>query len=564
MDVFHNVLFLLALTVGVRVSSCGSIPQPAEGHFVLKDVYNDVCLLLDVSAMFHVGYTKTDNTTSTVSFSLPADSSASGHCSHFDNDYHSHIDLRFNAGNAMESDGAFGLRLAFVRTRDMFWLANASIYYTLRPDVFPEAKNANEKVSSVLSGLQDFATSSSFYFPHSYKCDTEQVFTFTSPARPVSTLAIHTIHVQPFHVPTSGDFSKATACSDSKTTPSPPKTTKPYPTTTKDHSPTILPIGNITYITTIPSTTTEATAMPIDNGTTIPSTTTAATSTAIPIANMTTISSTSTSATATTMPIGNGTTIPPTTTSATTHRIGNVSTVPPPNTSTVPDITTIMTTPQPLTPPPEPPQGHFEVKDTEGRVCLLADMGLQFKIIYAKGDSETGAAILNLPTTANATGFCGSDRSNLTLTFHDDIFSVTFDFVRANDHFHVFRFDISYTEMPSMFPGTKNPNARRKVSNNTLYIFSADADKSYMCESDLDIAVTENVSILASQVQLQPFGVKSGQFSSAEECQEDLEKNTTVPIVIGVVLTAMVALVLVSYIVVRKIRGNNRRYSSVY
>ncbi|XP_019639419.1 PREDICTED: lysosome-associated membrane glycoprotein 1-like [Branchiostoma belcheri] len=223
-----------------------------------------------------------------------------------------------------------------------------------------------------------------------------------------------------------------------------------------------------------------------------------------------------------------------------------------------------MTTPRPLTPPPEPPQGHYEVKDTEGHVCLMADMGLQFKIIYAKVESETGAAILNLPTTANATGSCGPDRSNLTLTFHDDIFSVTFDFVRANDHFHLSQFDISYTELPSIFPGTKNPNTRRQVSNTTLNIFSTTADKSYMCKSDVNITVTENVSILASQVQVQPFGVKSGQFSTAEECQEDLEKNTTVPIVIGVVLTAMVALVLISYIVVRKIRANNRRYSSVY
>ncbi|XP_078659595.1 lysosome-associated membrane glycoprotein 2-like [Branchiostoma floridae x Branchiostoma belcheri] len=322
-----------------------------------------------------------------------------------------------------------------------------------------------------------------------------------------------------------------------------------------------MPIGNGT---TIPftSTTVTVTTIPIGNVTTIPSTSTTATATVMPIGNITTIPSTSITATA--MPIGNVTTILPTSTTATAQPIGNVSTVPPPNTSTVPDITTIMTTPRPLTPPPEPPQGHYEVKDTEGHVCLLADMGLQFKIIYAKVESEPCAAILNLPTTANATGFCGPDRSNLTLAFHDDIFIVTLNFVRANDHFHMSQFDISYTELPSIFPGTKNPNASRQVSNNSMNIFSTAADKSYMCESDLNIAVTENVSILTRQVQLQPFGVNSGQFSTAEECQEDLEKNTTVPIVIGVVLTAMVALVLVSYIVVRKIRGNNRRYSSVY
>ncbi|CAH1246355.1 LAMP1 [Branchiostoma lanceolatum] len=740
--VFHNVVVLLALTVGVQVSSYGSVPPPPGGSFVLKDVYNDECLLLDISAMFYVGYTKTDNTTATASFALPADSSASGHCSHVDNDYNAHIDLRFNADDAIESDATFGLDFAFVRTRDTFWLASASIYYTLQPDMFPEAKNANEKVSSVLSGLQDFLTSSSFYFPHSYTCDREQVLTFTDPDRPVSTLAIHTIQLQPFHVPTSGNFSEATACSDSITTPSPRKTTKPYPVTTPDNittippteipigngttippteiplangttiPPTAIPIGNVTTIppteipigngttippteipivngTTIPpteipignGTTIPPTEIPIGNGTTIPPTEipivngTTIPPTEIPIGNGTTISPTEipigngttippteipigngttippteipigngttippteipigngttippteipigngttippteipigngttippteipigngttippteipigngttippteipiangTTVPPTEIPIGNCTTIPPTSTTATSLPIGNVTTDQPLSTTTVPvkNSTTIMTTPKPLTPPPEPPQGHYEVKDRKGHVCLLADMGLQFKIIYTKTDSETGTSIFNLPITANDAGFCNSDHSNMTLRFFDDIFSVTFDFVKANNQFRVSSLDILYTELPSIFPETKSPNARRHVSNNTMNIFSADGDKSYKCNADVNITVTKDVSILARQVQLQPFGVKSGQFSSAQECPEDANKGNNIAIVIGVLIGVGVVVVLISYIIVRKRTVNSTNYANL-
>eukprot|EP00058_Branchiostoma_floridae_P010712 XP_002596200.1 hypothetical protein BRAFLDRAFT_202759 [Branchiostoma floridae] len=224
-----------------------------------------------------------------------------------------------------------------------------------------------------------------------------------------------------------------------------------------------------------------------------------------------------------------------------------------------------MTTPKPLTPSPEPPQGHYEVKDTKDRVCLLADMGLQFRVLYTNTDNETGTGIFNLPITANATGFCGVEHSNLNLTFYDDNFRARFDFSKANNHFHVSGFYFSYTELPSIFPGTKSPDGRRLINNNTMNIFSTDADKSYMCNADMNITVTKDVSILVRKVQLQPFGVKSGQFSSAQECPEDSNKgDNTVQIVIGVAMGVGVVVVLVSYIVVKKRTVNATSYADLY
>ncbi|XP_078659412.1 lysosome-associated membrane glycoprotein 2-like [Branchiostoma floridae x Branchiostoma belcheri] len=191
-----------------------------------------------------------------------------------------------------------------------------------------------------------------------------------------------------------------------------------------------------------------------------------------------------------------------------------------------------------------PSEGHFVVRDnTTGQVCLMANMDLQFNILYTTNDDDVDYAVFGLPQTANATGSCGPDNSSLTLTFYDDAFSVTFEFVKEGggdvDRFHTSAIEISYIELADIFPGTKNPNASRQVSNNTLDIFSADADKSYMCESEVNITVTENVSILTSLVQVQPFGVKSGQFSTAQICSLDTENNkgdvNTAAIVIGVV-----------------------------
>ncbi|XP_019639528.1 PREDICTED: lysosome-associated membrane glycoprotein 2-like [Branchiostoma belcheri] len=196
-------------------------------------------------------------------------------------------------------------------------------------------------------------------------------------------------------------------------------------------------------------------------------------------------------------------------------------------------------------------------------------MGLQFKILYTTTDDRVDYAVFNLPQTANATGSCGTDNSSLTLTFHGDTFSVTFDFVKTGKgggvgRFHASAIKISYTELPAIFPGTKNPNTSRQVSNNTLNVFSAATDKSYMCESDVNVTVAKDVSVVTSQVQVQPFGVKSGQFSTAQICSQDTGNKTslnTAAIVIGVIAGVVVLGGVFAYVILSE--RKRRSYASI-
>ncbi|XP_078660037.1 lysosome-associated membrane glycoprotein 1-like [Branchiostoma floridae x Branchiostoma belcheri] len=196
-------------------------------------------------------------------------------------------------------------------------------------------------------------------------------------------------------------------------------------------------------------------------------------------------------------------------------------------------------------------------------------MGLQFKILYTKSDGRVDHAVFNLPQTANATGSCGPDNSSLTLTFHGGNFSVTFDFVKTGKEggvtrFHASTIEIAYTELPAIFPGTKNPNTSRHVSNNTLNVFSAATDKSYMCESDVNVTVTKDVSILTSQVQVQPFGVKSGKFATAQICSQDTGNKSglnTAAIVIGVIAGVVVLGGVFAYVILSE--RKRRSYDSI-
>ncbi|XP_066304993.1 lysosome-associated membrane glycoprotein 1-like [Branchiostoma lanceolatum] len=679
---------LCVASVRASVGLTADEPAPPVGHFVVSKKpligTSEPCLLLDMSATFHIGYIRTDNTAAIVSFALPDDSMVSGDCSH----RHAKLNLRFGLG----WDGTFELNLAFEKNLvpTHFSLSGATMYYKLVPDMFPEAKYANARVKATMSNEQHFYTSSNAFVPHSYLCDKPQTFIFIDPDRPKSTraLSIHSVQVQPFYVPESGKFSPPETCPDDITTSPAPRTT-PAPLNPIGHFSLTDAEGNPCFLLSVgvffhvlyelkdnntvaaeyilpPNSSvgggcgdakatialsffqgfnltatfktkrnssfelvaasvgyvrepklfpyaefpgTEVNEVQLDGpslfvtdlgnsylcksiqffdvGSTVKlyvtdlrvqpfavkSTNFSEASecaqdlpaTMAPIQNATTIPAFNTTA-ATTVPIGNVTTILPTNaTTATAVPIRNATTVLPSNTTMVPikNATTIMTTPKPTTPPKEPPEGHFEVKDTKGHACLLADMSLQFKFNYTKTDKKKNTGIFDLPQTAKATGFCGSDNSSLTLTFHDDAFNVTFDFVKdkavkgKESRFNMSTIEIWYTEVPSIFPGTKSPDARRHVRSSTLNIFSADADKSYRCRADVDIAVTKDVSILASHVQLQAFGVKSGKFSSAEECSEDSGSNQ-VPVIIGVVVGVFVVAVFVVYIVVNKRKAKDQ------
>ncbi|CAH1246353.1 LAMP1 [Branchiostoma lanceolatum] len=694
---------LFASSVRASVGLTADEPAPPEGHFVLtkKPLIGkpEPCLLLNIAAMFNVGYTKTDNTTAIVSFALPTNSTVTGDCSHLTDERHAHLNLAFGDAEDLGLDGTFGLELTFERNVIFthFSLSGATLYYKLVPDMFPDAKDANTTASATISNEQYFYTSSNAFSPHSYRCHKPQTleFTFSKPDRPKSSLTMHSVQVQPFYVPSSGKFSPPETCPDDiTTTPGPvPHTTPITPlipvghfalNDTKGNACFLLSVGaefhveyelkdnttrNATYVlprnSTVggacsdskatmalsffkgfnltvtfktkgsnsfelvsasvgyvrdpkhfPNATSPGAAVNevqqesmfetdlgksylckslqyFDVGSTVRLTVSELQvqpfavksmnfseasecaqdlpSTMMPIQNATTIPAFNTTA-ATMSPIGNVTTILPSN-DTTVVPIRNATTVQPSNTTStmvpIENATTIITTPKPTGPPKEPPQGHFEVKDTKGNVCLLANMSVQFKVNYTKTDKKIHTATFDLPKTAKATGFCTSDNSSLTLNFHDGAFSVTFDFLKDKDvkgktvgRFNMSTIVISYTELPSIFAGTKSPDARRQVSNNTMSMFSANGDKSYKCTADVDITVTKDVSIVVSHVQLQPFGVKSGKFSSAEDCSEDSGSNT-VPVIIGVVVAVVVVVVFVAYIVVSKRKAKPQKFTSL-
>ncbi|KAI8521209.1 Lysosome-associated membrane glycoprotein 1 [Branchiostoma belcheri] len=482
MSVDCLIIFLVILKCcyGASAAAVDNTGSTAIGHFAVKEHgHGRTCLLLDLSATFHVQYTKADNSTAIVSYDLPTTSRVTGECPSIGPDSFIHLNFTNCESRGRLFRGNFGLGMTFGRdslVMKHFHLWEIMSSHTLTPDIFPDAKYANGTAYPYSLGVR-LNTSSGVLLPHSYLCKTDfDLYLNQNPGGTVANLTVHYIQVQPFEV-RFGKFSEARECS-------------------RDH-----------HSTTEPPLTTTVTMYPIENATTVTSTVT------------------------TPATVGNY------------SSIGPASTILPSNHTTIPVITTSMMPPysSPVYPPVTP--GHFIVYNASGEKCLLANMGIRFHINYTKESDMLGTAIFDVPPNAQVSGVCGNSNSTLTLTFYDAMFNLTLSFSRerGDDHVTTYRGTaarLSFVELPAIFPGTLTPNRQQEISNTTLNLFPTNARHSYKCTQVVNVALTKNVSVAFYQVQVQPFDVQSGQFSQAEECVEDSKggKDEVLIVVVGVVL----------------------------
>ncbi|XP_077092421.1 lysosome-associated membrane glycoprotein 2 isoform X2 [Siphateles boraxobius] len=304
----------------------------------------------------------------------------------------------------------------------------------------------------------------------------------------------------------------------------PTNTTTVLPTTTQ-HKPT-----NTT--TVLPTTTQHKPT----NTTTVPPTTTQHTPT-----NATTVPPT-TQHTPT-----NATTEPPTTMhSNTTNSTTQAPTTTHPNATTAP-------TPPPTTPPvPNPTVGNYSVKSDNVSACLLAKMGLQFSVkISGNGSVQT----LNLdpsPNVTEASGTCGIGGSDSSLVLKSKEMTVHFVFTNVSQKFHLHALTFSVDlGNGSIF----------RDSNHNLSLWEASFGSSYMCRKEQSYNISDKLTVHTFELQVQPFAVQKNMFGTAEECFLDSDLSFLVPIAVGVALSFLILLVLISYLIGR--RKSRTGYQSV-
>ncbi|XP_051505382.1 lysosome-associated membrane glycoprotein 2-like isoform X2 [Myxocyprinus asiaticus] len=235
----------------------------------------------------------------------------------------------------------------------------------------------------------------------------------------------------------------------------------------------------------------------------------------------------------------NSTTDAPTTT---IHNTTN-STTEAPTTEHTNATTAPTTTPTPTTPPVlNPTVGNYSVRHfANSSACLLAKMGLQFSF---KTSVNASLQTINLdPNVTTASGTCGSGDNNSSLMLKSEKITVQFVFTNVSQKFHL------HALMLSIDLGNEGIF---NESNTNLSLWEASVGSSYMCKKEQSYKISDKLTINTFELQVQPFAVQKDTFSTAEECFLDSDLSFLVPIAVGVALSFLIILVLISYLIGRK------------
>ncbi|XP_076594861.1 lysosome-associated membrane glycoprotein 2 isoform X2 [Chaetodon auriga] len=220
------------------------------------------------------------------------------------------------------------------------------------------------------------------------------------------------------------------------------------------------------------------------------------------------------------------TTAVPTTHSTSTTPVAPVTnaTAPPPTTTPTPTL-------------PTPSTGKYSIKpDDNSTACLLASFGL--RIGYKQADKYQE---MNFdPNGTTVSGSCGVNSSELVLA--SNTMTIMFTFTNDMQKFRLHALNVT---------GSMSSGVSFSEANTNLSLWEAAVSSSYMCNKEQNYTISSLLTLYTFNLQVQPFGVKKGAFSTAEDCQADAE-SFLVPIAVGVALLVLILIVLLAYFIGRK------------
>uniref|UniRef100_A0A8C9QBS8 Lysosome-associated membrane glycoprotein 1 n=1 Tax=Spermophilus dauricus TaxID=99837 RepID=A0A8C9QBS8_SPEDA len=202
--------------------------------------------------------------------------------------------------------------------------------------------------------------------------------------------------------------------------------------------------------------------------------------------------------------------------------------------------------PSPSPVPAESPSvSRYNVSGDNG-TCLLASMGLQLNVTYARRDNTTVTSVLNInPNETTASGNCSSLLVTLELQSKKGMVLVLWFGMNASSS----RFFLQGIQLNATFPDAKEPTFR--ATNTSLRALQATVGHSYKCNTEEHIRVTQAFSLNIFRVWVQAFQVEGDRFGSVEECLLD-GNNMLIPIAVGGALAGLVLIVLIAYLIGRK------------
>ncbi|XP_048025601.1 lysosome-associated membrane glycoprotein 3 isoform X1 [Megalobrama amblycephala] len=191
-----------------------------------------------------------------------------------------------------------------------------------------------------------------------------------------------------------------------------------------------------------------------------------------------------------------------------------------------------------------PLQSTYTIKN-QGKVCARSTLGVEFEVTENKKKYYFN---MN-PSSTRTTGFCGKQKTVFSLEF--DGGNLQFTFIKEGD--------LSYVRT---IRGFLQPAPTCKNCQNKTYVGVMDHEKlfkaknglSFQCNSETKLILADYFRVKLVPLQIQAFGLVSGEFGKEVECWEDYNKRM-IPIILGAVAVAICLVAILTYVLVRERRG---------
>ncbi|XP_012496252.1 PREDICTED: lysosome-associated membrane glycoprotein 3 [Propithecus coquereli] len=208
-----------------------------------------------------------------------------------------------------------------------------------------------------------------------------------------------------------------------------------------------------------------------------------------------------------------------------------------PGTTTAAHNTTQTTSPASTAPGPTlAPQpssaktGTYQVLNGS-RLCIKAEMGIQL-IVQDKESVFPSQRYFNIePNATQASGNCGSQKSNLLLNFRGGFVNLTF--TKDEKSYYISKVGAYLT--------VSNPETIYQGLKGALVLFETVVGHSFRCVSEQSLQLSAQLQLKTMNVQLQAFDLEDDHFGNVDECSSDYTIMLPVigAIVVGLFLVGM-------------------------
>ncbi|KAM7248430.1 hypothetical protein CapIbe_000469 [Capra ibex] len=192
--------------------------------------------------------------------------------------------------------------------------------------------------------------------------------------------------------------------------------------------------------------------------------------------------------------------------------------------------------PQPLS----PKTGLYQVLNGS-KLCIKAEMGIQLTVQDSVSVFSPQKYFNIDPNATQASGNCGSRKSNLLLNFQGGFVNLTF--TKDENSYYISEVEAYLT--------VSNPVKVYQGMKHAMMMFETVVGHSFKCVSEQSIQLSSHLQLKTVNVQLQAFDFEDDHFGNADECISDRNRRE-IPVAVGLSIAVLLAVLLTACLVTRK------------